>query len=308
VAQPLAVLGALAPVFLMILMGFGARRLGLVPDAFWGPAERVTYYLFFPALVVDNLARADLAGAPVLPMAAALVGGVLAAAAPLVLLRRRIPVDGPGFTSLVQGAIRPNVYVGVAAAAALFGPPALGLFAVGLATALPLVNVLGVAALQRWGSGAAGRGPRAALVGLARNPIIVAVAIGGAMNLLGLGRLPVVSPTVQALAAASLPLGLLAVGAGLDLKAMRGAGRGVALSAGLKLLAAPAATGALGASLGVEGTALAVLVLFNGAPCAAASYVIARQMGGDHRLMAAIVTGETLLAALTMPLLLAALA
>ncbi len=56
--QSLAVLGALAPIFVLILLGHLARRLRFVPDGFWPPAEKLTYYVFFPALIVDNLARA----------------------------------------------------------------------------------------------------------------------------------------------------------------------------------------------------------------------------------------------------------
>jgi predicted permease len=237
-------------------------------------------------------------------MATALLMGILAATSLLMAARRWLPLDGPAFTSVVQGAIRPNVYVAVASAAALFGPSALGYVAIGLASVVPTVNVVSVIVLQRWGTGAGGRGIRAVILGLARNPIILAVAAGAVLTLLDLGRLPVVAPTIQALGSASLPLGLLAVGAGLDLAAARGAGTGVAVSAALKLLVVPVITGTVARALGLEGAALAVLVLFNAAPGAAASYVLARQMGGDHRLMAGIITAETMLAALSTPLVL----
>ena len=83
-----AVFGALAPIFLLILFGYAIHRQEIVPDAFWPAADRLTYYLFFPCLIIDELARADLAGLEVLPMAAAMTGGVFEAAAVMLAERR----------------------------------------------------------------------------------------------------------------------------------------------------------------------------------------------------------------------------
>jgi hypothetical protein len=116
-----AVIPALAPIFLLIVLGFGLRRAAFVPEAFWPAAEKMTYYVFFPCLLATTMAGADLDLLAVLPMAAALVGGVLATVALLVAVRPAWRVDGPGFTSIVQGGIRPNTYVGLAAADVLFG-------------------------------------------------------------------------------------------------------------------------------------------------------------------------------------------
>jgi predicted permease len=104
------------------------------------------------------------------------------------------------------------------------------------------------------------------------------------------------------LGAASLPLGLLAVGAGLDLKALGASARGIAWSAAYKLVAVPGLTAAFALAFGVTGLPLAVALLYNALPCSANSYVLARQLGGDHRLMAGIITAQTLLAVATLPL------
>lgn len=302
----LAIVGALAPIFLLILLGHALRRFALVSDAFWLPAERVTYYLFFPCLVVEELSRANLAALDVLPMAGALVAATLAGAAILLALRPVLGVDGPAFTSLFQGGVRFNTYVGLAGARALFGPPGLTLTAVGIALLIPLVNVLSVLVLARHAADGRAAGPRAVLGGLARNPLIVAAAVGATLTLSGLGKPPLIGEVVEILARAALPLGLLTVGAGLDLGAARTPGVAVLASSAVKLLLLPALTLAAGLALGVEGMALTVAVLFNALPCAPSAYILARQMGGDHTLMATVITMQTLLAALTLPLVLVA--
>ena len=300
----LAIFGALAPIFLLILFGQGLRRRAMVPDHVWPGVDRLTYFLFFPCLIVDELSKADLGAVAMGPMAAAMAAGVLATAALALAARRLVGLDGPAFTSVFQGAIRPNTYVGLAGAKALYGTMGLTLTAVGIAVVVPLVNVLCVTVMARYGRDGKGATPGTIVGAIVRNPIIIAALFGAALNVSGLGRLPVLGDIVEILARAALPLGLLSVGAGLDLAAARQAGAGVALSSAFKLALVPGLTALIGTWLGVDVAALTIAVLFNALPCSASSYVLARQMGGDHALIAAIITVQTLASALTLPVVL----
>jgi predicted permease len=302
-----AVVEALAPVFLLVVLGWGLRRAAFVPDGFWPPAERLTYYVLFPALLVSSTAKADLSEIDAFAIGGALSGTILAMSAAVLALRRAIGGGDPAFTSVFQGSVRVNTYVGLAAGASLYGGPATAVTAVCVLAVVPLVNLVSVLVMTRFGEGGA-RGARAAAVGVATNPLILAVVAGAALNLAGVHRIPVATPLMDVLGAASLPLGLLAVGAGLDLPAARRGSSGLAWACALKLGVQPAVAFALCSLAGVEGLPLAVAVLYAGLPTSASSYVMARQMGGDAELMAGIVTVQTLLAALTMPATLALVA
>lgn len=295
-----AVLTALVPIFAMVALGFLMRRFGPYGDGFWLPAERLNYFLLFPALLVASMARAEIADIELWPMAAGLVGGVAAVSGGLYALRARLPVENAAFTALFQGAIRPNTYVALAAAAAMYDSAGVTLAAVAIAVVIPLVNVLSVVVLSAHGPAARGRDAARQIL---RNPIILACALGIAVNLSGV-RLPAVGEEfLRLLGLAALPLGLLCVGAGLDLMAARGAGATLAGASALKLLVLPGITALLCLAMGVQGATLDVAVMFNGCPASAASYILTRQLGGDHRLMAGIITAETLAAMLTLPLL-----
>lgn len=296
-----AVFEALAPIFLIIVAGLVMKRRQLVPDSFWGPCEMLTFYVFFPALLVDSTARADLSDVDVVGMGGAMLGGTLAAAALLLLVRPWVAKDGPAFTSVFQGAVRINTYVGLAAVSALYGTEGKALMAVGIISIVPLINVMAVLVLHRWGSGGR-KGWRHVLLSLAKNPLLLAVLAGLALNVAGIHTITVVSPLMQALGAAALPLGLLAVGAGLDLAAVRRSGAGLVWSSVVRLVMVPAITAALGIWAGLDTVPLAVIVLYNGLPTSAASYVQSRLMGGDHALMAGIITAQTLAAAFTLPI------
>lgn len=294
---------SLAPVFLLIVAGHLFKRTAWLPEAFWPAAERLTYFVLFPALLVNNTAKAALGGIAIVPMAVALIGPLLAVGLLAPLLRRPLGADGPAFTSVFQGAIRPNTYIGIAGAYALFGEPGLTLTALAIVCCVPTVNLLSVVALLRFVPPAGGRPVwRTLASSVLRNPLIVAPFIGVLLNAGGIGSPPVIGPFLEILGRAALPVGLMAVGAGLDLAAVRPASRLVAASSAIKLLAMPALTFGAGYLLGLDPLARSVCVLYAALPVAASSYVLARQMGGDAHLMAGIVTATTLAAALTIPL------
>jgi predicted permease len=301
-----SIVGALAPIFALIVMGWAFRVRGWLTDSFWVPAEKLTYYVLFPALLTANLAEARLDGLPVAAILGAQGGATLimaAAAAALAANAHRPPLrlDGAGASSLFQGIIRPNTYVGFAAAASLFGAQGVTLTALCVALVVPLVNLLSVIACLRWaGAKGARRGWRGLAKPIITNPIILSCAVGIALNLSGIGLPPVAGPLLKILGQASLALGLLAVGAGLELRAVRAAGPAVAVVLVGKLLLLPALVAALAWTMGVRGLPLAVAIVYSALPVAPNAYVLARQMGGDARLMAAIITLSTMVAAVTL--------
>ena len=121
---------ALTPIALMIASGWWLRRKAFLADAFWPQAERLGYYVLLPALLVNGLATAKLDGLPIVSMAATLAASLVCVGLLLVALRRYIPVHNAAFTSIFQGGIRFNNYVGLSIVAGLLGPQAMAMAAV----------------------------------------------------------------------------------------------------------------------------------------------------------------------------------
>ena len=160
---------------------------------------------------------------------------------------------------------------------------------------------------MRWAGGGAettvpGNGWGEAVAPALKNPIIIACLLGATLNVTGFGLPPVIGPILEIIGRAALPLGLMAVGAGLDFTAVREARNAVIGTAALKLAVTPAVTYGACQVFGVTGPAAAVAVMFMALPVSAASYVMSRQLGGDGPLMAGIVTATTLGAAVMLPL------
>lgn len=297
----LSVVFAIVPVFLLIAIGAGMKRGNFPGDAFWPLADKATYFLFFPALLIDNLANARLGNLDPSGMLGALLAAVFIQAVLVYLLRPLTKTDGPGFTSVFQGAMRFNTFVGLGAIAALEGGAGITLFAVAIALVIPTLNVLCVLTLARYGAHGQGTTFRDQAMFLARNPLIIACLIGIALNLLDV-RLPDgIAPVFKMLGSVAAPMGLLTVGAGLQWHAIRAGSRPVAIACALKLLVYPAVLFGLSRLWNLGPLETKVLVLWGTMPTASASYILARQMGGDAPLAAAIVTISTLLAFVTVP-------
>ena len=282
----LAVALATLPIFVLIFLGAALRRLGPFGEDFWRGAERLVYYVLFPPLLFTTLATADFAALAAGELALAMVAGAAALMLALSLLRPVLAVDGPAFTSLAQGALRQNTYIGFSAAFALFGSEGLAAAAIWVAAVTPIVNVYCIAALTRHGSGArSGVGRGAVTRAVAKNPLILASIAGAAFNLAGMALPPVLDDVLAILARGALPLAVV-----------------------LKLLVLPLFVLAALRILDISGLGATVALLIAGLPTAPSSYILARQLGGDARLLAGIIAIQTALSMVTLPLILTLLA
>lgn len=299
----IATLLAIAPVFGLILLGWLLRVGRVFPAEAWPTIEKLTYFVLFPCLLFGALAETRLDPAVALPVAGALLLAIAVTAAAMLAARGRIGLDGPAFTSVFQGSIRPNTYIGLAVIAPVFGPEGVALAAICIAANMPVVNILAVLVLTRFGArGETDRGIATALLAMARNPIILSVLAGLAWSLSGLPIPPVADGMIEILGRASLALGLLSVGSGLVFGGLAAAWRGVAAAVFAKLLVNPLLTLPAALLLGLGGLSAAIPTIFNGLPVAPSAYILSRQLGGDAKLMAAITTATTLGAALTLPM------
>ena len=220
------VIAALLPVFLLIVLGFVLKRSLMRLETQWHGLERLTYYVLFPALLIQTLVKADLSSVPVAGVGGALLLSALVMSLLCLSLRPLLSsfaVDGPAFTSIFQGATRWQTYVALAISGNLHGEIGLALASVAMVAIIPLVNVFSVAVF-------------------------------------------------------------------------------------LKLILMPVLAIALALWFGLSGSNLSIVAACSAVPASSSAYVLARQMGGDAPLLAQIITLQTILAAITMPIAIALVA
>jgi predicted permease len=295
---------ALWPLFALIIGGYLLRRWDFPGEAFWPAAERLNYFILFPALLFSSLATAPLHN-PALPrLALAVFLGLGIGWAALLLARRLLNWPASRFGAITQGILRFNTYLGLAAIGSLHGKDGLAIAALMLALMVPTVNLMSVWAL----TAERGVSLRGLLLPVAKNPLILACLAGALVNLAGIGLPGGTDRLLNLLAVASLPLGLLCVGAALRPQELAGEVPALAWNCALRLLAMPALAFAVARLLGLPAMESSILVLFFALPTAPTAYVLTRQLGGDSHLMAGIITLQTLLAAGSLLLVMRAVA
>jgi len=304
------VITALLPVFLLIVLGFILKRTLLRLETQWHGLERLTYYVLFPVLLIQTLVKADLTNVPVAGVGGALLLSLLLMSLLCLALRpllARCAIDGPAFTSIFQGATRWQTYVALAVSVNLYGDTGLALASVGMVAIIPLVNVFSVSVLAHYASPEK-QSIRSILMTVVRNPLIWACAIGLALNILHLPLPRIWHEVADALGRSSLAIGLLVTGAGLHLAGMFRPSLAASVAVFLKLALMPVLAIALALWFGLTGSNLAIVAVCSAVPASSSAYVLARQMGGDAPLLAQIITLQTILAAVTLPIVIALVA
>ena len=301
----LDVFESLLPVFLVIALGVFLKQIRFISDEAWQGMEKVAFWVMFPALLVESIVRADLAGTGASRLASTLIMSVLTFGLIVWLLRkplqRMLHMNGPSYTSFFQGATRWNAFIALAVVVRLYGQEGLTLMAVALGSMIPVLQVTNVLILSAYAAAEPPSWSRLART-LVRNPLLWACIVGMAINLLGI---PVYEPLLTAanvIGRGGLGVGLLVVGAGLVVRDVLRPGAAVLVATLFKFALFPALASAVCFAFGLSGLEFYVAMLAAAMPTATNGYILARQMGGDAPLLASIVTFQTAVAIVTVPL------
>ncbi len=295
---------SLLPIFLLIMLGLGLRRSGLAADVTWPGMERISYYVFFPALIVQTLYRADFSSFAAAGVAAGFATGIVFLLGAMLALRRPIEaaigISPASYSSVYQSVTRWNAFVVLAIAEKLHGPHEMAIVAIAIGAMIIPINVVNVAVVTALGER---EGARPNFIGqIVTNPLILGVIAGLLLNWSGVELPEAIATTLELVARISLPIGLLLVGAGLNFAMSRSAVLATLIATALKLFAMPAVLVAAAWLFGVRGQELTIVALCGAGPSAMNGYLVARALGGDAPLFAATVTLQTILCFLTLPL------
>jgi malonate transporter and related proteins len=287
----------LFPDFALIVCGYLICRYTQLGRPLWEQVESLVYYVLFPVLLFHAISRSPLDWAA----ASGLVGAALVLAAFGVLLSyavAKLPgVAQTDFASSAQVGFRFNSYIALALAERLAGQQGLLLIAVIIGVCVPIFNIAAVWPMARQ----SGQGFGKALL---KNPLIIGTVSGLLANALGISVPSFAEPAVSRIGQASLALGLMAAGAGLQLGQIFDAASrvraGVALLT-IRHLLLPLAAMALVKLFGLDATQATMLLMFSALPTASSCYVLATRMGFDGAFVAGLVTLSTLLGIFSLP-------
>lgn len=297
-------LNVVLPLFLCCLVGFFARRIGLVTEAFLTECSHIVFYIAIPANIFLSLSGDDLAR-NFRPSLLLYVCGVIVLLSVVcgVLIPRVIHSRAVAATMTVT-ILRGNfAMLGIPLALSLMGAAEAGptLVMIPFATMLyTVVSVLLLIAMGEQGTDGAGKSVRNALVEIIRNPLIIASAASIAVALLGI-RLPVfLTTTIGRFADMTTGLALFMLGAQLNIGEAFRRMRYTIPAAILRLIVLPLLVVLPAIALGYRGAELGCIFIFFATPTAVNSYILADRMGGDGKLAGDIVLITSCFSSVTM--------
>lgn len=302
----LEIITIVLPVFLVIALGFGLKRTGLVNSDFLYQLNRLLYYLALPLLLFYKIATADFSTsfniAQVLTFILTTAFGFCISYGYAAM--RNYPAKMHGTFS--QACFRGNLaFMGLAIIFNAYGEAGLASAGVIIGFAVPTLNFFSILALllpHRHNR------DQPALSTMTRqiigNPLIIACFIGIGWSFCGLPVPQVLDKALHIVTGMTLPLALISIGASFSLKKIRGDLPKALLATCIKLVVLPLVAAVLLLLMGVQGRDLAIVILFAGTPTAAAAYIMSQQMGGDEELSGTIIMLSTLLSAVTYTIIL----
>lgn len=295
---------SIAPIFGLIVLGHLLRRGSIPSTEFWEVIDRLVYWVLLPSLLFYKMSTAQFDARLVGSYTVVVIGAFLASVIIALLSGRLAGFAGPVASSLLQGASRHNTFISLAAAERLYGLEGLEIAILAAALLIPVTNLTMVPLLISLVSGAPSGGRTKAIIrDLVRNPLLLSVALGVAVGMIWPAEIPVIHDMTRLLGGAALPIVLLSVGASLRLKGLETSAAPMALASVIKLALFPLVAFLLTRWMGLNEMETVIALLFAAAPTATSSYTLARQLKGDAPLMAAIMTLETAVAFLTLPVI-----
>ncbi|MBN8412074.1 AEC family transporter [Halomonas cupida] len=294
------------PVFAMVFIGIGLKRLGWIDQSFVNTASRLVFRGTLPVMLFLSLIHTDIAQT-LNPWMLLYFG--LATLASFILswgyAALRVKRHRRGV--YVQGAFRGNCgVVGLALAAGMYGDVGLSLGSLLLSVVILSYNILSVVVLAAYQLDEHGERRaidwKSILRHILTNPLILAVVAALPLAALGIQLPAWLETSGDYFASLTLPLALICIGATISTRALKNSYR-TAVSASLaKMVVIPllATLGAMAA--GFRGPELGVLFLYFASPTAAAAFVMAKAMGGDETLTANIIALTTLMASISVTL------
>ncbi|MBU2863411.1 AEC family transporter [Reinekea forsetii] len=293
---------ALIPILVLIALGYLLKKAKFLSAQTWAGIEKLTYFVMFPALLINTLANQQIDGAP-WPTMLMIIFLVLTITSVTLIALHLLPNNDTSaeFTSIFQGGIRFNTYIALSISGAYFGAEGLALASIGAGFMIPMINFLCVGVFVFYGKKEA-RSAKVFIKQLVMNPLIIGCAIGALLSITGIGLPGVTLQITEIIGRAALPLGLLAVGAALRPELVKGHFSAIVKSSVVQFLFKPVLILVLCFAFGLEGVAAGVLLIAFISPTASSAYILARQLGGDLESMASIITLQTLIAFLVMPL------
>jgi hypothetical protein len=290
------IINNILPVFALLALGRVLADKGFVPEPFFKAADKLVYYVCFPAMLFWKIGGAG--GEDIfnwrlnLAVLAVVFLGYLAGMAYALVARMNAFQVG----AFSQCSYRFNTYLGMAVIMSAYGEAGVTEFGVIISLTIPFINVLAVGTLIWFSSQSYSFRDKVQMVlrAMLVNPLIIACLAGMAYALLGPPFPTFFENTFRLLAAAALPLALLSIGQSLTFARVRSRLRPVLAASAVKLAFMPLVGYLILKAANIDGLSFQVAMVFFALPTATSAFILSSQLNSDAHLASAAIAASTL--------------
>ena len=299
---------AIAPIFMLMIIGNLLRRNQILDDAFWNLNDKLVYWILMPALLFNEISQIHFSPALFGSYAMVILSGFFAVILLSILLSQVCAYSGAISSSVMQGAARHNAFIALAISGSLFGAKGLAIGTSLMAILIPIVNVVIVTFMVIILQDEKPNNAKPRLTGvvaeLAKNPLILSIIVGIVFSVANAKDVPIIHETTRLLGLGAIPVLLLGLGANIRIRNLSIKISPLIISCVLKLAIFPLIVYLVSDYFEFSVTEKIVMVIFGCVPTAVSSYTLAKQLGGEAELMTSIITLQTALSFITIPLIL----
>ena len=291
------VLNNLLPVFALILFGSLLKRWRLTDDIFLKMADRLTYFIFFPALLFWKIGGASAALSNGTTLYKAVICAVLTVYGLSTLFIKLYKVPDFKAGTFSQSCFRFNSYIGVAIVLSALGEDGIKQFGILIGMIIPIINVLCVSTLIWFSEEKVEPAKRLwqTLKALISNPLIVACISGIIYANIWEGFQPFIDNTLKLASYVALPLAMLSIGGALTLTTVRDHFKLSLIASMFKLLVLPLVGYGFLLAFGVSELGLKIGLIYFTLPTSPALYILSSQLNSDTNLASASIALSTIL-------------
>lgn len=295
-------LNATIPIFLVIIVGWCIKRLGIIDDRFANAANKYVFKVALPVLVFKDLANADFKSQFDISFVlyCMIVTTVMFSA--IWILTEIFMKDDTMKGAFVQASFRSSAAIlGIAFIQNMY--ESTGMAPLMIVAAVPLFNIFSVIVLTfkaQLKNASNGSVIRNACINIAKNPIIIGILLGLISSLLGIKYHPILSKTINNIAQTATPIALICIGAGFEGRKAIKKIKPTVIATFVKLVGLAALFLPVAVWMGFRNQELMAILIMLASPSTVTCFVMAKEMDNDYVLSSSIVVLSTLLSSITL--------
>ncbi len=292
-------INATMPVFILILIGYILKRIGLIDKKYVSVSNRINYLMTLPALLFKDISGTDIR--EVFDVYYVLFCVFVTTVSFLLIwtLSKLIIKDKTIVGAFVQASFRGSAAVlGVAFIQNMYGNS--GMAPLMIIGTVPLYNIYSVIVLTYESNTGTEKNLKNAFINICKNPIIIAILAGIAASLLEIRFPYIIDRSISNVAALATPMALISIGGGFEgRKALKKIKPTLAATL-IKLVILPAVFLPLAVNLGYRDQELIAILIMLAAPTTASCYIMAASLGNDEVLTSSTIVSATFFSSITL--------